>query len=129
LDLGREDLPLTRRSGRLSATLFRFTVLFLLAFALVVALSVSGGIIAFCIKAFIPGSAGIMGPEVFYALPLSERAWPALLVEISSRIPVNVLDRLLTAFCGYALAWGLKRAFRRTAKGRRFSPKNKAESR
>jgi hypothetical protein len=54
-----------------------------------------------------------VGPEVFYAPPLTQRAWPALLVEMMSRIPVNMLDRLLTAFCGYALAWGLKTALRR----------------
>jgi hypothetical protein len=35
-----------------------------------------------------------------------------LLVEITFRIPVTVPDRLLTAFCGYALAWGMKKAFR-----------------
>jgi hypothetical protein len=90
--------------------------LFLLAFALTVALSVSGGFIALCIKAFIPGSAGITGPEEFYAPPLAGRAWPALLVEILSRIPVNVLDRLLAAFCGYALAWTIKAAFRKAAR-------------
>jgi hypothetical protein len=118
LNLRREALPPARRSGRLSAALYRLTALFLLAFALVIALSVSGGIIAFCIKAFIPGSAGITGPEVFYALPLREGAWPALLVEITSRIPVNVPDRLLTAFCGYALAWALKAALRRMVKRR-----------
>jgi hypothetical protein len=67
-------------------------------------------LITFCIKAFIPGSADTTGPEEFYAPPLSGRAWPALLVEIGSRIPVNVPDRLITAFCGYALAWGLKTA-------------------
>jgi hypothetical protein len=111
LDLGREDLSPARRSRRLSGALYRLTTLFLLAFALTVALSVSGGFIAFCIKALTPGP--IPGPEEFYAPPLSGRGWPALLVEITSRIPVNVLDRLLTAFCGYALAWGLKAAARR----------------
>jgi hypothetical protein len=113
LDLGREVPSPARRSRRLDRALYRLTALFLLAFALTVAVSVSGGIIAFCIKAFIPSSAGITGPEEFYAPPLAGRAWPALLVEITSRIPVNVLDRLLTAFCGYALAWGLRRAARR----------------
>jgi hypothetical protein len=110
LDPAREDLSLARRSMRLYGVLYRVTALFLLAFALVVALSVSGGLIAFCIKAFIPNSVGGVGPEVFYAPPLTARAWPALLVEIMSRIPVNVPDRLLTAFCGYALAKGLKTA-------------------
>jgi hypothetical protein len=113
LDLRREDLPLARRSRRLYGVLYQVMALFLLAFALTAALSISGGFIAFCIKAFIPGSAGITGPEEFYAPPLAERAWPALLVEITSRIPVNVLDRLLAAFCGYALAWGMKTALRR----------------
>jgi hypothetical protein len=112
LDLGREELSLARRSRRLSRVLYRLTALFLLAFALCAALSVSGGLIAFCIKAFTPGPAEIPGPEEFYAPPLSGRGWPALLVEIMSRIPVNVLDRLLTAFCGYALAWGMKTAVR-----------------
>jgi hypothetical protein len=116
LDLGREDLPPARRSGRLSGALYRFTALFLLAFALVIALSVSGGIVAFYIKTFIPGSTGGMGPEVFYEPPLARRAWPVLLVEITARIPVNALDRLITAFCGYALARGLKAALRRCRK-------------
>jgi hypothetical protein len=113
LDLRRGDLSLTRRSRRLSGALYRLTALFLLAFALTIALSVSGGLIAFCIKALTPGPADIPGPEEFYAPPLSGMGWPALVVEITSRIPVNVLDRLLTAFCGYALAWGLKAAARR----------------
>jgi hypothetical protein len=113
LDLGRATFSLARRSRRLSRVLYQVTALFLLAFALTVALSVSGGFIAFCIKALTPGPAEIPGPEEFYAPPLSARGWPALLVEITSRIPVNVLDRLLTAFCGYALAWGLKAAARR----------------
>jgi hypothetical protein len=113
LDLWREDIPLTHRSGRLNRALYRITALFLLAFALVVALSISGGLIAFYIKAFIPTSSGGVGPELFYAPPLTGRAWPSLLVEIMSRIPVNVPDRLVTAFCGYALAWGLKTALRR----------------
>ena len=113
LDLGREGFSLVRRSRRLNRVLYRVTALFLLAFALTVALSVSGGFIAFCIKAFTPGSVDIPGPEEFYASPLTERAWPALVVEIMSRIPANVLDRLLTAFCGYALAWGMKVTTRR----------------
>jgi hypothetical protein len=113
LDLGREDLSLARRSRRLYGVLYRVTALFLLAFALTAALSISGGFIAFCIKAFIPGSAGITGPEEFYAPHLAGRTLSVLLVEILSRIPVNVPDRLLTAFCGYALARGMKMAVRR----------------
>ncbi|MDR1617538.1 MAG: hypothetical protein LBS06_00650 [Treponema sp.] len=58
----RRDLFSARRSGRLSGVLYQIAALFLLAFALVAALSVSGGIIAFCIKAFIPGSLGGVGP-------------------------------------------------------------------
>ncbi|MDR2745939.1 MAG: hypothetical protein LBB77_00705 [Treponema sp.] len=114
LDLEREDLSLG--SKRLYGVLYRVMALFLLAFALTAALSISGGFIAFCIKAFIPGSAGITGPEEFYALPLVGRTLSILLVEILSRIPVNVPDRLLTAFCGYALARGLKAAARRRRK-------------
>jgi hypothetical protein len=73
LDMRWEDLPPARRSRRLYGVLYCLTALFLLAFILVVALSVSGGLIAFCIKAFIPGSEGGVGPEVFYAPPLNER--------------------------------------------------------
>jgi hypothetical protein len=118
LDLEREDLSLARRSRRLNRALYRVTALFLLAFALTAALSVSGGLIAFCIKTFTSGSVEIPGPEEFYAPPLSGMAWPALLVEIGSRIPVNVPDRLLTAFCGYALGRGLKTAARRLRRSR-----------
>jgi hypothetical protein len=109
LDPGHEDLVVARRSRRLHGVLYRVTALFLLAFALAAALSVSGGLIAFCIKRFIAGSAGGVGPEQFYALSLKQSSLPALPVEILSRIPVNIIDRLVTVFCGYALARGLKR--------------------
>ena len=106
LDIGRDGFSFARRSRRLLRVLYTVTALFLLSFALAVALSLSGGLISFFIKYCIPGSLGGVGPELLYAPSLSRFSLPALAVEILSRIPVNIIDRLVTAFGGYALAWG-----------------------
>jgi len=40
---------------------------------------------------------------------MSGGAAPVFLAEILSRIPVNIIDRLLTAFAGYGIALLLKK--------------------
>jgi hypothetical protein len=75
-----------------------------LAFALCIAMSVMGGVI----------SAAIWGASSSYPYESSLLIWlsktmfaentPTLVKEIVARIPVNMIDRIITAFAGYGIA-------------------------
>ena len=87
-------------------------VLVLLSFALCLVISVLGGLFAAIINVFIPRvpHADFMSPEKYFRIALIRRNFPDVIVEIGSRIPVNLLDRLISSFAGYGLAlllaWG-----------------------
>jgi len=79
-------------------------VLFLLSFALCIVMSVLGGMIStFIIHVNKPLSertdlTGILSATMF------QDDFPLILKEILSRIPINSIDRLISAFFGYGLA-------------------------
>ena len=93
-------------SRRLDAVMNRVIVLVLLSFALCLTMSILGGLLSTFIKfvltlsdvsAHNPSSAKLshtMFPQNF----------PIILGEILSRIPVNIIDRLITSFAGYGIA-------------------------
>jgi hypothetical protein len=89
----------------------RAIVLVLLSFALCLVISVLGGLCAVIIYSLntlpILDSAS---PELNFKPALIQRNFSAVVVEIGSRIPVNLLDRLISSFAGYGLAallaWG-----------------------
>ena len=94
----------SRRSRHLEGIMNRIVVLVLLSFTLCLAMSILGGIITVIIVQ-IGGYArdterlhSFLGPILF-----SEDS-PMLLAEILSRIPVNIVDRHITAFLGYGAA-------------------------
>jgi hypothetical protein len=80
----------------------RVIALLILSFALCIAMSVLGGLSAALIK--FRASADIDGPEFFFNLALLRRNLPLVFVEILSRIPINVIDRLVSVFCAYGIA-------------------------
>jgi hypothetical protein len=89
----------------------RAIVLVLLSFALCLVISVLGGLFAVIIERFNPSPAySPLSPELNFRLALVRRNLPALVVAIGSRIPMNLLDRLISSFVGYGLAvllaWG-----------------------
>jgi hypothetical protein len=104
--------PPTLRSQRLKILMDRVIVLILLSFALCAAISLLGGIVASCIKFFVSSSHGGSGPELFFAPFLSRKNLPLFLVEALSRIPLNIIDRLVTVFGGYGIALILRRIFK-----------------
>ncbi|GHV89418.1 hypothetical protein AGMMS50267_17780 [Spirochaetia bacterium] len=85
-------------------------VLVLLSFALCLVISVLGGLCAVIIDGFTPPTldtalmSDFKSPEQNFRIALIQRNFPGLIVEIGSRIPVNLLDRLISSFAGYALA-------------------------
>jgi hypothetical protein len=71
----------------------------------------SGGFFAVIIEHFHSSlTAEPVSPELNFRLALVRRNLPAIIVAIGSRIPMNLLDRLISSFTGYGLAvllaWG-----------------------
>ncbi|MDR0669057.1 MAG: hypothetical protein LBF95_03150 [Treponema sp.] len=120
-----KTLPKSQRQSQRQSLWFqdlmgRAIVLVLLSFALCLAISVLGGLCAVIIYRFnspslVPDS---VSPEQNFRFALMRRNLSSVLVEIGSRIPVNLLDRLFSSFAGYGLAallaWGERKAGKRT---------------
>ncbi|AEF84443.1 putative membrane protein [Treponema primitia ZAS-2] len=98
-----EGLPLLR-SQRIKNIMDSGIVLIILSFVLCAAISLLGGIVAACIKVFAVSSNGGFGPELFFAPFLSRKNLPVFIVEALSRIPLNIIDRIVTVAGGYGIA-------------------------
>jgi len=96
-------------SRRLSELMNRMIVLILLSFCLCLVISVLDGVIAAFIQSINPELSGKPSVSGDLAATMFGHKIPAILEEILSRIPVNVIDRLITAFAGYGIAAGIKR--------------------
>ena len=98
-----------RRSGAFSVFVERVVALFLLSIVLCMAVSLLGGIIAALLEAFYgPDVWG--GAELTLRLELVRRKIPALFTGVLSRIPINIVDRLVSVFAGFGVVWLLGRA-------------------
>jgi hypothetical protein len=105
---------ITGRSGfasptKLAASMNRVIVLLLLSFTLCLVISVLGGIISGLILLINPSQIGERVLAGILSDTMSGGAVPIFLVEILSRIPVNIIDRLIAAFGGYGAALLLKK--------------------
>jgi len=100
----KTDLYIKQRSNKISDLMDRIVILILLSFTLCLVMSILGGIISTIIitinpplikRSDLPGilSATMFGQQV-----------PLILKEILSRIPINSIDRLISAFGGYGIA-------------------------
>jgi hypothetical protein len=102
----------------------RAIVLVLLSFALCLVISVLGGLCAVIINGFNPSLLpDSTSPELNFKPALIRRNLSAVIVEIGSRIPVNLLDRLISSFAGYGLAvlaaWGERKVGKNPRTGSR----------
>jgi hypothetical protein len=91
------------RAGPLMNTL---VALLLLSFVMCIVISILGGLIAVLIQPL--GGSSNPGPELF-KLALLRKTLPPVIVEILARIPLNIIDRLLSVFGGYGAAALLRR--------------------
>ena len=98
----------TVKSRQLDKVMNRIFALTLLSFALCLAMSILGGLIATLIQ-FINSSPAdelylkaLLGSAMFEKLPI-------FLAEILSRIPVNIIDRLISVFIGFGAAFFVHR--------------------
>jgi hypothetical protein len=97
------ELGFHRRSTR--PHMDRVIALLLLSFALCIVMSVQGGLTAALIEFLgTSGSSGTEGPELLFKLTLLRRSLPLVGVEILSRVPLNVIDRLVSVFGAYGIA-------------------------
>jgi hypothetical protein len=79
-------------------------VLGMLSFALCLVLSISGGLIGAFIKIVFP-QVESAGPELLFKPGLLRKHLYLVATEIISRIPLNIIDRIIAAFGGYGVAW------------------------
>ncbi|MCL2444450.1 MAG: hypothetical protein FWD13_13445, partial [Treponema sp.] len=96
--------PLSVKSSRLNTLMDRIIILTLFSFALCLIMSILGGLIATFIlylNSAYSETDGIMG--VFSATMFTHNV-PIIVKEILSRIPVNIIDRLISTFAGYGAA-------------------------
>jgi hypothetical protein len=102
----------TFKSTRLSRVMDKVIALILLAFALCLAMSVSGGVISAAVWGASPSYPyessllSLLGKTMF-----AENV-PTLVREIAARYPVNMIDRIITAYIGYGIAVLVQRGMR-----------------
>jgi hypothetical protein len=114
---------LSFKSTRLSRVMDKVIALTFLAFALCLVMSIMGGII----------SAAIWGASSTYPYESSLLVWlgktmfteniPTRIKEIVARIPINMIDRIITAFAGFGIAIIFERIINREQR-----EKSKAET-
>jgi hypothetical protein len=97
------------RSGKFAQYMNRVIVLILLSFALCMIISVLGGLISTLILFVNPSQVGERVLAGLLSDTMSGGAVPVFLAEILSRIPVNIIDRLIAAFGGYGVAVVVKK--------------------
>ncbi|MCL2265047.1 MAG: hypothetical protein FWC22_03295 [Treponema sp.] len=93
-------------NSNISKWLDKMIVLILLSFALCITMSVLGGFIAALILS-LPSS---HSPEALVSKGFSDtmfnHGFPVFLQETLTRIPINIIDRLISVFAGYCIALG-----------------------
>jgi hypothetical protein len=100
---GRLSMPPREDSGIFD----RITVLFVLSLVMCVGISLLGGLISTVIETFfIPRNTYDADIFIFRKM-LVRKGLPLLVVEVLCRIPVNILDRLISVFGGYGFALAL----------------------
>jgi len=113
LNLEQAELHVThswvqmRKSRRLGTVIDRMVVLILLSFCLCLAMSVSGGLIAALIQIFNKSVTGNPDISIIMSATMFSQNLSIILREILSRIPINIIDRLVSGFAGYGIALGL----------------------
>jgi uncharacterized membrane protein len=107
LDVSASAAVPAPKSQRIVTLLDRCIVLILLSFSLCIAISLLGGLTGTLIKTIIPDPNS--GTELRFLPTLIRKNLPLVLVETLSRIPVNVIDRPVSAFCAYITARLLRR--------------------
>jgi uncharacterized protein YacL len=83
----------------------KITLLLLLSVIMCAVMSITGGLISWFISGILSNkSVKSVSPDVYFKMGLLLNNVPALLSEILSRIPINIVDRIVSVFGAYELA-------------------------
>jgi hypothetical protein len=85
------------------------SALLLLYISMCMVVSLLGGLIDFAITIGLEIADYAVYPHTFFKLGLMRNRLPLLAADILSRIPVNIVDRFITAFGGYGMGLLLRR--------------------
>ena len=113
----KRSFPAELRLIRGNKQMDRVIVLLLLSFALCIVMSVLGGLLTALILGIDPALIGEDGLMAKLGATLHGYGFPLFLVEILSRIPVNIIDRLITVFGGYGIALAAAAYYRKVQSG------------
>jgi len=80
--------------------------LMLLYIAASMVISILGGLVDFIFYSVLPNSKGHISAEDIYKAGLQQSRFPVLVMNILSRIPVNLVDRFIVIFGGYFISLG-----------------------
>ncbi|MCL2720599.1 MAG: hypothetical protein FWD47_04595 [Treponema sp.] len=100
------------KSSRLSFVIDHIIILILLSFALCLTISILGGTIAGFILIFSSNNTEEAVISSVFSATMFGQNFPVILKEILSRIPMNIIDRLISGFGGYGIALGLRKIYR-----------------
>jgi hypothetical protein len=101
--LRRRTLPPREGSGIFD----RITILFVLSLVMCLVISLLGGLISTVIETFFTPRNTYDADVFIFRRMLIRQGLPLLAVEILCRVPVNILDRLISVFGGYGFALAL----------------------
>jgi hypothetical protein len=107
---------MSRKSQLLDFVMDRIIVITLLSFFLCIAMSILGGLIATFIQ-LLRSSDGLVSNPASYTdlgLTMFRQGFPLILAELLSRIPLKIIDRLISSFGGYGIALAISGFLRRT---------------
>ena len=105
-----------RNSYLLKLIIERVVVLILLAFSLCFVMSILGGLISAFIYylRYCPDIKQINNPASgLISFMMFSENMPIIIKEILSRIPINIIDRLIAAFTGYGIAFIASKLFKK----------------
>ncbi|MCL2067561.1 MAG: hypothetical protein FWG99_08865 [Treponema sp.] len=109
---GEQSGDLKRSRPQTSATVVSiFARLLLLYIVSCLAISILGGIIDFVYHGLFSMSKPYFSAEDSFKISLMRGGTPMLVINILSRIPVNIVDRFVVIFGGFFLSRGLRKIF------------------
>jgi hypothetical protein len=110
---GRPRGPLSPARGpgpeKTASFVNTFTVLLILYVAACIAVSVLGGIVDYVLYSVLGENKNYYSPDDTFKIGLLRSDPPIVVVNILSRIPVNIVDRFVVMFGGFALSLPLRK--------------------
>ena len=115
LNLAKAQNPAAamEKNSRIRNIMDKIVVLILLSFALCISMSILGGTISTIIMIANPPLSARSDLAGVLATTMFPKDFPLILEEILSRIPINSIDRLISAFGAYGIALPLAVLLRR----------------